>query len=222
MYDKRVNIILGHYGSGKTNIALNFAFLLRERYEKVAIADLDIVNPYFRTMDSRKELEAMDIQLIVSEYAGTNLDAPALPEQIYAVTDDVSRRFVLDIGGDDRGAYVLGRLAAAIVEEDDYNCFLVINKYRPLTPDADSVKEIMDEISMAGHIPVTGIINNSNIGAETTAETVLESLEFAKEVEQRCGLAVKYTTVRKDLYEDLKGKVNDLIPMKLQKGVLDF
>ena len=220
MNDKRVNIILGHYGSGKTNIALNMAYRLREKYEKVAIADLDIVNPYFRTKDSADDLKERDIRLIVSEYAGTNLDAPALPEEIYAITDDRSTRFVLDIGGDDRGAYVLGRLSGALKEEGDYNCYLVINKYRPLTRDAASVKEIMDEIEAAGHIPVTGIINNSNIGSETTVRDIVESAEFAKEVEQLTGIGVEYNTVREDLYEELKGKIDNLIPMKLQKGVL--
>ena len=222
MYDKRINIILGHYGSGKTNIALNMAYLLRDRYPKVAIADLDIVNPYFRTKDSAADLKERDIRLIASGYAGSNVDAPAMPAEIYSITDDVSTRFVLDIGGDDRGAYALGRLSAAIKEENDYNCFLVVNCFRPLTRNADEVREILSEITFAGHIPATGIINNSNIGRETTPEDVLASMEFAKEVEEKTGIAVKYTTVREDLYDALAGKIPDLIPMKLQRGVLDF
>ena len=221
MFDKRINIILGHYGSGKTNIALNFAYLLRERYEKVAIADLDIVNPYFRTKDSEEDLRNRDIRLIASGYAGSNVDAPAMPAEIYSITDDRSTRFVLDIGGDDRGAYALGRLSKAIMEENDYNCFLVVNKFRPLTRTADEVAEILNEITTAGHIPATGIINNSNIGRETTPEDVLGSLEFAEEVEEKCGIPVVYTTVREDLYDGLKERIGNLIPMGLQKNILD-
>ena len=222
MYDRRINIILGHYGSGKTNIALNMAYLLREKYRKVAIADLDIVNPYFRTKDSEEEIKERGIRLIASGYAGSNVDAPAMPAEIYSITDDMTTRFVLDIGGDDRGAYALGRLSKAITEENDYNCYLVVNMYRPLTRNADEVCEILQEITAAGHIPATGIINNSNIGRETTADSVLDSLLFAKEVEQKTGLAVKYTTVREDLYCVLQGKIPDLLPLRLQKGVLDF
>ena len=222
MYDKRINIILGHYGSGKTNIALNMAYLLRERFEKVAIADLDIVNPYFRTSDSAEELRMRCIRLIASGYAGSNVDAPAMPAEIYSITDDKETRFVLDIGGDDRGAYALGRLSKAIVAENDYNCYLVINRFRPLTRNAEEIKEVLDEITAAGHIPVNGIINNSNIGIETTAEDIRSSGQFAKDVEEKTGIAVKYTTVREDLYEELKEEIPNLIPLRLQKGVLYF
>ena len=107
---KRITLIVGHYGSGKTNIAVNLAVKCREERERVAIADLDIVNPYFRTKDSLDLLREKDIRLIVSEYANTNLDIPALPQDMYAVTDDKDLTCILDIGGDDRGALVLGRL----------------------------------------------------------------------------------------------------------------
>ena len=117
---KRITMILGHYGSGKTNIALNLAAEYKKTRERVAIADLDIVNPYFRTKDSLDFLEEQGIRLIVSEYANTNIDIPALPQDMYAVTDDKGLTCVLDIGGDDRGALVLGRLRPEILRENDY------------------------------------------------------------------------------------------------------
>mgnify|MGYP002564295649 CR=1 FL=1 len=107
---KRLTLLCGHYGSGKTNVAVNFAFDLKKQYNSVAIADLDIVNPYFRTKDSAKELEKAGIELICSEYAGTNIDIPAMPQQMYMITDCKDKRFILDIGGDDRGALALGRI----------------------------------------------------------------------------------------------------------------
>lgn len=98
---KRLTLLCGHYGSGKTNVAVNFAFDLKKQYNSVAIADLDIVNPYFRTKDSAKELESAGIELICSEYAGTNIDIPAMPQQMYMITDCKDKRFILDIGGDE-------------------------------------------------------------------------------------------------------------------------
>lgn len=214
-------MILGHYGSGKTNIALNLAAEFRKERERVAIADLDIVNPYFRTKDSMDFLEEKGIRLIVSEYANTNIDIPALPQDMYAVTDDKGLTCVLDIGGDDRGALVLGRLRPAILEENDYENLLVINCYRPLTADAASTIEVMREIEEASGIPFTGIINNSNIGVETTAEAVLTSLPYAKEVSRLSGLPIRMTTVRDDIAKKLIGKVDGLFPLALQKNFIE-
>ena len=115
---KRITMILGHYGSGKTNIAVNLAVAYRREKDNVAIADLDIVNPYFRTKDSLDLLQEKGIRLIVSEYANSNVDIPALPQDMYAVTDDKTLTCILDIGGDDRGALVLGRLRPEIVKEN--------------------------------------------------------------------------------------------------------
>ena len=100
---KRITLLCGHYGSGKTNVAVNLALELRKTFDRVAVADLDIVNPYFRTKDSREDFEAADIRLICSEYANTNVDIPALPPDMYTVTDDRSLQVVIDVGGDDRG-----------------------------------------------------------------------------------------------------------------------
>ena len=216
---KRILLFAGHYGSGKTNIAVNVAMHLQRERGSVTIADLDIVNPYFRTTDSRRELEAAGIRLICSEYAGTNLDAPALPPDMYAITDDRSRTAVMDIGGDDRGALALGRYAPAIREEGNYEMLLVINAYRPLTPDAESVMEILREIEAACRIPFTGVVNNSNLGELTSPEDVLASVAYAEEVSRASGLPVVMTTVRRALYAELEGRIPDLFPLDLQKKI---
>jgi len=214
-------MILGHYGSGKTNIAVNLALELRKTHDRVAIADLDIVNPYFRTKDSLDVIEAADIRLIVSEYANTNLDIPALPQDMYAVTDDKGLTCVLDIGGDDRGALVLGRLRPELVRENDYEMLLVINKYRPLTATPDLTVEVMAEIEAAANMRFTGIVNNSNLGAETTAETVLDSIPYAEEVSKRTGLPIVMTTVKAELMKELEGKAANLFPLTLQKNFIE-
>ena len=173
---KRITVFAGHYGSGKTNIAINYALMLTKVSEKVSIADLDIVNPYFRTKDSYKALEDAGIRLISSEYANTNVDTPALPAEVYSVFEDKSLSAVIDVGGDDRGALALGRYVPYILNENDYEMLFVINKYRFLTKDAKSTVEVMLEIESAAGIKFTGIVNNSNLGEETTAETVLNSV----------------------------------------------
>ena len=216
---KRVTLLAGHYGSGKTNIAVNMAFELKKSVDKVTVADLDIVNPYFRTKDSQKDFENAGIRFISSQYANTNLDIPALPTELYSVTDDKSSYAIMDIGGDDRGALALGRYAPAIKEENNYEMLLVINKFRPLTPDAKSVIEVMKEIEIAGKIPFTGIVNNSNLGKETTAEDVLSSLSFADEVSSLTGLPVRFTSVADRLYSQLEGKIENLFSLKLQNTI---
>lgn len=214
---KRLTLFCGHYGSGKTNVAVNTAMKLGSTKENVALADLDIVNPYFRARDSEKLLSDGGVRVICSPFANSNVDFPALPQEMYSLTDDRSITAVLDIGGDERGALALGRIAPAIVSENDYEMLLVINMYRPLTPDVQSVLEIKEEIEGACRIPFTGIVNNSNLGEDTTEDTVLRSVPFAEEVSRAAGIPVTMTSVSEKLMPALTGKIPDLFPMKITK-----
>jgi len=213
---KRLTLLCGHYGSGKTNVAVNLAFCLKQQYNNVVVADLDIVNPYFRTKDSIKEFEKRGIELICSEYANTNVDIPALPADMYRLTTDKSLTAIIDVGGDDRGAYALGRLVPEIKAEDNFEMLMVINGFRPLTPDASSTIEVMREIEDACKLKFTGLVNNSNLGEETTAQNVINSIKYANEVSLASGLPIVMTTVRADLYNELKGKIDNLMPLTLQ------
>lgn len=213
---KRITLFAGHYGSGKTNIAVNYALKLRETGKMVEIADLDIVNPYYRTKDSEKELMEAGIRVISSEFANSNVDFPAMPGEAYSIIDNKDSFAVCDVGGDDRGAYALGRFKDGIMAED-YEMYLVINKYRPLTRDVDSLIEIKEEIEAAAGIPFTAIVNNSNLGRETDAQAVLDSLDYANEASRRLGLPVKLTTVFEPVYEELKDRIENLMPLILQE-----
>ena len=217
--NKRVLLLCGHYGSGKTNIAVNVAKELKREYPTVTLADLDIVNPYFRSKDSATELEEAGIRLICSNYANSNVDIPALPPDLYALTDDRRMRAIIDVGGDDRGALVLGRLAPALLAENDYEMIMVINCYRPLTRDAASTLEVMREIEYAGGIRFTALINNSNLGAETEAQDVLDSMRYAEEVAAMSNLPLVMTTVEERLREALKDKIPNLFALKLQNKI---
>ena len=213
---KRITLFAGHYGSGKTNIAVNFALELKKMGKNVEIADLDIVNPYYRTKDSEEELNKAGIRVISSEFANSNVDFPAMPGEAYSIIDNKDTYAVCDVGGDDRGAYALGRFRQGIMAED-YEMYLVINKFRPLTSDVDSLKEIKEEIEAAAGIPFTAIVNNSNLGRETTAEAVLGSLDYANEAAEKLNLPVKLTTVHEPLYNELKDKIENLMPLVLQQ-----
>ena len=213
---KRLTLLCGHYGSGKTNVAVNLAFYLKEQYNNVVVADLDIVNPYFRTKDSIEDFKARGIELICSEYANTNVDIPALPANMYRLTADKDITAVIDVGGDDRGAYALGRLVPEIKAENNFDMLMVINGYRPLTPDAQSTIEVMREIEEACKLKFTGLVNNSNIGEETTAEDIIKSIGYANEVSQASGLPIVMTSVKRELYDGLKNKIDNLLPMMLQ------
>ncbi len=217
MEHKRVTVFVGHYGSGKTNIAVAYAKYLNSLGKKVTIADMDIVNPYFRTKDSQGELKRLGIELISSEFANSNVDLPALPSELYGAVEQRERYAVLDIGGDDRGAYALGRFAPYIKEENDYEVVFVANKYRPLTKTPEEALEVMREIEGAGGLRVTAIVNNSNLGEMTDAETVLSSQKYAEKLSELSGLPVKFTSVKKELCEALGGEEKGFFPMELQE-----
>lgn len=218
MRKKRVTLLAGHYGSGKTNIAVNMAMERKKAGYNVSVADLDIVNPYYRSKDSEEELNAMGIELICSPFANSNVDLPALPQELYRIVDEIDTHMMVDIGGDDRGAYALGRFAQRLKEENDYEMILVINQYRPLTVDEKDAIAIMHEIEAAGHLPFTAIVNNSNLGRETTAEDVLDSLSYAENMAKETGLPLLLTTVREDLLPALEGKIENLMGLKLQQS----
>lgn len=222
MNQKRLTLFAGHYGSGKTNIAVNFALHLAKEGKKVCIADLDIVNPYFRTADSAKELAQAGIELISSRFANSNVDLPALPAEAYRLVQDQSTYAVMDIGGDDRGAYALGRYVPFIKEENNYHMVYVANCYRPLTRTAEDAMEVMREIEAACGLPFTHIVNNSNLGNETTAQTVLDSLDFIQKLSALSGLPVLAHTAKADVAQMLESRLSPVFPLQLQEKYFDL
>lgn len=214
--DKRLTIFAGHYGSGKTNLAVNYALALKKKGFPVKIADLDIVNPYFRTKDSEKELAEAGIPLISPAYANSNVDLPALPQELYSLVQRRDFHAVLDVGGDDRGAYALGRYTPYILEENDYRMVFVANFYRPLTQTPEEALEVMGEIEMACGIRFTCIINNSNLGGITTAEDIRATEEKAQKLCELSGLPLWMTSAEASVAE------GDWFPMILQEKYYDI
>ncbi len=207
---RRVTLFCGHYGSGKTNVAVNFAFSLRAQGKAVAIGDLDVVNPYFRTKDSEVELKAAGIDVVALPFANSSVDLPSLPAEAYSLVQDRSRYAVLDVGGDDRGALALGRYVPYLREENDFDMLFVANFRRPLTPDAASAYEVMREIETACGLPFTGIVNNTNLGEETTREVIDASRPLADELAAVSGVPVVMTAAMRALCDET------MFPLTLQ------
>lgn len=208
---KRVSILVGHYGSGKTSLAVSLAKRLRESGKKVLVADLDIVNPYFRTTDHRRELEECGIELITSKFANSNLDIPALPADLYRLVEDKSAYAVLDVGGDDRGAVALGRYVPSILAEQNYEMMFVTNFFRPLTRTPEDALDVLHEIEAACGIKITTLVNNSNLGKETTKEDLLNTIEKMDAFSQLSGLPIGFTAVDRRLYAELSREMRELI-----------
>ena len=221
MDHKRLTLFAGHYGSGKTNIAVNYALHLAAEGKKVCIGDLDIVNPYFRTKDSEQVLKNAGIDLISPQFANSNVDLPALPAEAYRLVEDRSVYAIMDIGGDDRGAYALGRYVPAIRAENDYRMIFVANCYRPLTATPEEALEVMREIEQACGLAFTDIINNSNLGEETTPETVLQSQSYIEKLCNLSNLPLFATTAEQKVAEKLQ-LPGDILPMQLQEKYFDL
>ena len=222
MEHKRVTLFAGHYGSGKTNIAVNYALLLAKEGKDVVIADLDIVNPYFRTKDSAAVLEAAGVKLISPQFANSNVDLPALPAEAYRLVQDKSIYGIMDIGGDDRGAYALGRYVPTLKEENNYRMVFVANASRPLTRTPEEALEVMREIEEACGLAFTDSINNTNLASETTPETVLNSQEYMEKLSCLSGLPIFATSAETAVAEQLEGKLPDVLPLQLQEKYFDL
>ena len=207
MESRRVTILTGHYGSGKTSIAVQYALRLREAGKTVSICDLDIVNPYFRTTDHRAELEKAGIRLVASRFAGSNLDIPALPKELYAAIAEKTGYAVLDVGGDDRGAVALGRFVPDITGEGNYEMLFVANFYRPLTKTAQDALNVLREVETACGLRATALVNNSNLGADTAAEDVLRTLPRMEEFARLAGLPVAFTSADIRLKAELSDQI---------------
>ena len=217
MEHKRLYLFAGHYGSGKTNIAVNYALHLAGEGKPVCIADLDIVNPYFRTADSAKDLEEAGVKLVAPQFANTNVDLPALPAEAYRLVTDTNTYGIIDIGGDDRGAYALGRYVPAILQENNYKMVYVANCYRPLTATPEDALEVMREIEAACSLKFTDIVNNSNLGSETTADLVQDSFDYIDKLSALSGLPVWMHTVRADIAPQLHTSCRKIFPLHLQQ-----
>lgn len=206
--DKQIHIFAGHFGSGKTEIALNFAKKQRLSGKSVVIIDIDTVNPYFRTNDAAKELREYGIRLISNGFASSNLDMPIVPSEVLGVFDSEEEVVIFDVGGDEDGAYALGQYNA-LFNKHGYSMHYVINTRRPLTPDADTLYDMAKEIESASRLRFTDIYNNTNIGVLTDTAVLLSGEPEARRLSEKMGIPIAFRsgmrTVTAGLPEGMAG-----------------
>ena len=193
-----VVIVCGHYGVGKTNLALNLAVDAARSGVPTTLVDLDIVNPYFRSSDYRSVLDEAGVELIAPLFAGTSLDSPGLSGRVVsaveAVREDAGRLLIIDAGGDEVGATALGRFARYIAV-GPYVMVYVVNAYRNLTRTPEEAAALLPEIEAASHLTVTHLMNNSHLKAETTAATIESAIPFGLRAAELAGVPLLAQTV---------------------------
>jgi len=178
--DKKIIIVVGHYGAGKTNISVNLSVKLKEQTGIVyTLVDLDTVNPYFRSADNIKDLQENGIDFIGPEFANTNVEVISVPAEIHSIFVNKNKRAIIDVGGDDNGATVLGMFADKIKQEN-YEMIYVVNKYRNLISEAETAVNLAGFIECNSKLEITSVINNSNIGSLTTEKEIINSIEYAQ------------------------------------------
>jgi tRNA uridine 5-carbamoylmethylation protein Kti12 len=218
VFERRINIFTGHFGSGKTEVAVNYALKLAEANYKAAIVDFDIINPYFRTADAKDELEKNNVRVVLPMYANTNVDIPVIPTEIYSLFQDKEYKVVLDVGGDDLGAKAVSRFKEEIVS-DDYEMFFVINTKRGMTDTTEEILEMISIIEEGANLKITKLINNSNLLEETTPEIILEGNKIIAEVSKKLNIPVAITAGMEEAMKGLtSGQLNgsELLLMKKQ------
>jgi hypothetical protein len=207
MFNKRISIFTGHFGSGKTEVAVNYAIKLSELSNKVAIVDFDIVNPYFRTTDAKHDLENRGIWVVTPMYANTNVDVPALPPEINTLFEKKEYKVVFDIGGDDLGARVLSRYNNEILA-DDYEMFFVINTRRPMTDTIEKIEEMMMDIEFSSRLKITALVNNTNLLQATTADDIMEGRDIIEKISCKFGIPIAFTSGFRSALQPLEEKMD--------------
>ena len=216
MLDKRLVIVIGHYGSGKSEFSVNYAVKMKEQYENVSIADLDIINPYFRSREKREFFERIGVKIFDSSIRNTAIDLPALPAEIMGVILNQNERSIIDVGGDPVGARVLARYAEQI-KNTDYDMFFVINGNRPETNTVEGVLKYLNMIEATSKLKVTGLINNTHMLKDTTVEDVEFGHELTKKVSWETDIPIRYEAVMKEIAKNIKNQeiLEKLFPINL-------
>lgn len=204
---RSLTIVCGHYGTGKTNLSINMAVQCARSGKDVVLVDLDIVNPYFRSSDYADVLERENVRVVGPVFAHSNTDTPSLPPEMGSVLADSSKVVIVDVGGDDVGATALGRYADTI-RERGYDMIYVINRYRSMTTTPEEAADILVEIERACGLKADSIVNNSHLKQLTTADTILDSVNFADCTAKMLGLPISFTTAPRSVSDALNNIPN--------------
>lgn len=213
--DKRIRIIIGHYGSGKTEFSINYALKLSELGKKVAIADLDVVNLYFRSREKASLLEEKGIKVIGASIKGNALDLPAISGGVLGPLQDTTYETILDVGGDPAGARALGRYHEYFIE-GTYDMFFVLNANRPETATVQAALEFFRKIEDTSRAKITAIVNNTNLLMSTSIEDVIKGYSLSLELSELTGIPLKYNVVLSEIARLLPNDlIGEIFPIEL-------
>lgn len=212
--NRQITVIAGHYGSGKTEFAVNLA-LSAAKTEKVVLADLDIVNPYFCSREQEERLKAAGVTMITPSPICRTADVPALPAEVARIFTDASSRSILDVGGDGIGAKVLSRYNPQFLN-CEYDMWIVLNANRPLTSTPEKAVEYIRSIELASRLTATGIVNNTHLCAHTTPDDAKRGLELAKAVSELTNLPIVCSVVPENGFSEYQKNVDgELFPIEV-------
>ncbi len=203
---RKIKIFTGHFGSGKTEIALNTA--LKEG-KGTLIVDVDTVNPYFRSNDAKEFLKENGIYIIAPTFASTNIDMPTLPETVLSAFNH-DGLVIFDVGGDSDGAFALGGYKKWF-DINDYEMFLVVNTCRPLTETKEDIVSYAKEIEYASRLKLTGIINNSNLSYLTDRSVIEKGKKICQEASEILNIPLSFTSARSDIAKDDEFRINIIL-----------
>ena len=200
MTKERINIFTGDYGSGKTEISINYALELAAKNDKVKLVDLDIVNPYFRSREAKEPLMEADVEVVAPAGKLVQADLPALPPQILGAIQDKNSKLIFDVGGEENGTIALGRFRQYL-DEAETNVNFVINPNRPFTGDSAGVKEVINKIEKASRLKVDYLISNPNLGRETKVNDIIEGHRQLEEIAEELGIPIKFLVISQEMID---------------------
>lgn len=217
MDNKRVTILAGHYGVGKTTFSINYALYLRKESEKtIYIADLDVVNPYFRSREHRDFLSKKNIKVIGSYLNQLGSDLPAVSADVFAVFENKNALSIVDLGGNSAGSLVFGNFRDNVLEEET-DLFFVINANRKENSTIEEVLGHLISIESTLNMKVTAIINNTHLMGETSIEDIKKGEVIAEKLSNEKNIPVKYSCVTSDFM-----KKNPDVKLRYNKFVMEF
>ena len=200
---KRIKIFVGSFGSGKTEIAINYSIYCRKNHRQVAIVDLDVVNPYFRTREAKDALNLKGIRVITPEGKLAYADLPLISPEIKGLIQDSDYHLILDVGGDDIGAVVLGNFKS-FIEDLDYEMLMVVNSYRPFTQDIPQIQQMAQEIENSSRLKIGGIVSNPNLSRQTDEKVIRQAHILIKQAAQRLKLPIKFICIEERFFQKIK------------------